>query len=438
MHRLKILFILTVLGCCSLPVAARSEMGPARFNVASYNLRQANHSDSVAGNGWGRRLPYIADLVRFHNFEIFGTQEGFRHQLDSLVNRLPGYAYTGVGREDGVAEGEHSAIFYRTDLFELLDSSDFWLSETPETPGRLGWDAVCPRICSWGKFYHYPSGQVFVFMNLHMDHVGKQARIESANLVKRRIEEIAGGAPAFVTGDFNVDQTHQSYRTMLGNGDMLDSYEVAGIRYAPNGTFNGYYTNGYSKSRIDHVFVTPDVVIERYGVLTDTYRTDDGDGTASELKDAPGEIESKAYTPRNPSDHYPVMVVASLPQPEDPGSLRQIYERVGAIDGMEVIRNGSEIFNNIGLKSIKGEVAVGPNAAPRENILEIIASIPSDMVVYNREIGNHEISRCYFRADSDRSDEGEALVVIVGHGTADTVVGYVPRIKRTRLMSALR
>ena len=132
------------------------------------------------------------------------------------------------------------------------------------------------------------------------------------------------------------------------------------------------------------------------------------------------------------------MVVASLPQPEDPGSLRQIYERVGAIDGMEVIKNGSEIFNNIGLKSIKGEVAVGPNAAPRANILEIIASIPSDMVVYNREIGNHEISRCYFRADSDRGDEGEALVVIVGHGTADTVVGYVPKIKRSRLMAALR
>ncbi|MDE6100443.1 MAG: endonuclease/exonuclease/phosphatase family protein [Paramuribaculum sp.] len=437
MLRLKLFFILAVSGCL-ISLAERPEMDPARFNVASYNLRQANHSDSVAGNGWGRRLPWIADLVRFHDFEIFGTQEGFRHQLDSLVKHMPGYAYTGVGREDGVAEGEHSAIFYRTDLFELLDSGDFWLSETPDVPGRLGWDAVCPRICSWGKFYHYPSGQVFVFMNLHMDHVGKQARIESARLVKKRIAEVAGGAPAFVTGDFNVDQTHQSYRTMLGNGDMNDSFEVAEVRYAPNGTFNGYHTDGFSTSRIDHVFITPGVRVERYGVLTDTYRTDDASGEAADLRDAPGEIESRTFTPRVPSDHYPVMIVASLPKPEDPGSLRRIYDRISALDKMTVFKKGDGIFENIGLKNIKGEAAVGPNAGQRAKLLEAVAAIPSDLVVFNREDDGHNISRCYFRPVSPDSDEGEALVVVVGHGTADTVIGFVPRIKRAKLMSSLK
>ncbi|MCM1348357.1 MAG: endonuclease/exonuclease/phosphatase family protein [Firmicutes bacterium] len=315
MKSLKSLVICAVLAFSALSSAASNDPYKPSFVVASYNLRQANHSDSVAGNGWGRRLPVLAELIRFHGFDIFGTQEGFKHQLDSLQARLPGYEYIGVGRDDGKDEGEHSAIFYRTDLFKLLDKGDFWLSETPDRPG-LGWDAVCPRICSWGKFIHIPSGKVFVFMNLHMDHVGKKARVEAAKLVKQKISEVAGDAPAIVTGDFNVDQTHESYRTMLGNGDMLDSYNEAIIRYAPNGTFNSYHTDDFTTSRIDHVFVTPGVTINRYGVLTDTYRTDDSDNAKrSELSAAPGEIEARKFTPRTPSDHFPVMVVLTLQEP---------------------------------------------------------------------------------------------------------------------------
>lgn len=285
----------------------------ATFTAASYNLRQANHSDSVNGNGWGRRMPVLAQQIRFHGFDIFGTQECFKHQLDGILALMPEYAYTGVGRDDGKEAGEYAAIFYRTDLFELIDHGDFWLSETPERPG-LGWDAVCPRICSWGKFRHTPSGQVFVFINLHMDHVGKQARVESAKLVKQRIAEIAPRCPAIVTGDFNVDQTHTSYRTMKGDNELCDSYDIAEMRYITTGTFNSYKTDNYSESRIDHVFVTPDIKVLKYGVLTDTYRTADGEIKKSELANQTDLLDDKTftYTARTPSDHFPVMVVLSL------------------------------------------------------------------------------------------------------------------------------
>lgn len=304
-----ILGALLLLGSAEIISASAPEK--ATFNVASYNLRQANRSDSTAGNGWGRRLPYVAELIRFHGFDIFGTQEGFRHQLDSLSAHLPGYAWIGVARDDGKREGEHSAIFYRTDMFELLDSGDFWLSETPDKPG-LGWDAACIRICSWGKFRHKTSGREFLFFNLHMDHVGKQARIESARLVKSKFAEFAPGCPAIVTGDFNVDQTSPSYRTMTGDGALLDSYDVAEIRYAPNGTFNNYRTDEYTPSRIDHVFVTPGIEVKKYGILTDTYRTDDEGAVKTTLENAPDEISAVKVTARTPSDHFPVMVVLAL------------------------------------------------------------------------------------------------------------------------------
>ena len=129
----------------------QSNYQPTSITVASYNLRNANGGDSINGNGWGQRYPVIAQIVQYHDFDIFGTQECFIHQLKDTKEALPSYDYIGVGRDDGKEKGEHSAIFYRTDKFDVIEQGDFWLSETPDVPSK-GWDAVLPRICGWGHF----------------------------------------------------------------------------------------------------------------------------------------------------------------------------------------------------------------------------------------------------------------------------------------------
>lgn len=290
---------------CALTVSAQE----AVINVASYNIRQYNKQDSINGNGWQVRCPILAQLIRFHEFDVFGTQEGFKHQLEDLKAALPGYDYTGVGREDGADAGEHSAIFYRTDLFTLVDHGDFWLSETPEKPS-IGWDAVLPRICSWARLRHNPTGKEFLFFNLHMDHIGKQARVESALLVQQKMNEFGSELPTFLTGDFNVDQTHQSYTALTTSGKLKDSYCTAKLVYALNGTFNDYSTNDYSTSRIDHIFVSPNVKVDKYGVLTDTYRTPVDGAEARQPGSAPEEISLIPHVARTPSDHFPVMIRA--------------------------------------------------------------------------------------------------------------------------------
>lgn len=281
---------------------------PTTINVASYNLRQANSGDSANGNGWGQRYPVIAQMVQFHDFDIFGTQECFLHQLQDMKKSLRGYDYIGVGRDDGKEKGEHSAIFYRTDKFEVIEKGDFWLSETPDVPGK-GWDAVLPRVCSWGHFKCKDTGFEFLFFNLHMDHVGKQARVESAFLVQKKMEELGANLPAILTGDFNVDQTHQSYDALVSKGVLCDAYEKADFRYATNGTFNSFDPNNFTESRIDHVFVSPVFHVKKYGVLTDTYRSEKEKKQKADVKDAPQEITVKAYQARTPSDHFPVKVV---------------------------------------------------------------------------------------------------------------------------------
>lgn len=277
----------------------------AGMTVATYNIRYANRGDSVNGNGWLQRLPVIAQLIKFYDFDIFGTQEGLYRQIEGLKDSLPGYAYTGVGRDDGKQAGEHSAIFYKTDKFRLLEKGDFWLSTVTDKPNK-GWDAALPRICSWGKFKVIETGFEFYLFNLHMDHIGVQARAESAKLVLSKMAGFPPATPVILTGDFNVDQFNESYALINNSGQLTDSYEKAAVKYALNGTFNNFKADSRSESRIDHIFISPAFTVQRYGILTDSYRLKitDTDTAAAPI---PGK-QARMFTARLPSDHFPVMV----------------------------------------------------------------------------------------------------------------------------------
>lgn len=278
------------------------------YVFATYNVRNANRGDSIAGNGWGQRYPYIALQIQFNGFDIFGTQEAKYHQLEDLKKAMPKYDYIGIGRDDGKLAGEFSAIFYRTDKFEVLEHGDFWLSTETTFPNK-GWDAALPRICTWGKFRDKQTGFTFLFYNLHMDHVGVKARAESAKLILKKMKEFPTELPAILTGDFNVDQNNESYTLLDQSGIMRDSYQIADLRYAPNGTFNGFHPDRKTDSRIDHLFVTKEFSVQRYGILTDTYRSEAPEKPQAEQNgNFPKEVSMTKYIARTPSDHFPVMI----------------------------------------------------------------------------------------------------------------------------------
>lgn len=280
--------------------------------VGSYNLRNKNDGDSIRGEVWGKRCQVICDQVNFIGPAILGTQELLHRQIVDMLPALDGYDYIGVARDDGATKGEYSAIFYKKDRLKLMEKGDFWLSETPDRPG-LGWDAACIRICTWGKFKDRLTKRKFYCFNLHMDHVGKVARREAAKLVVRKIREIAKGGVVVLTGDFNVDQTDEIYGIFTHSGILVDSYEAARLRFAENGTFNSFKTQLKTSSRIDHVFVSPSVNVDAYGVLTDSYWTPvKNSSTSLKGDDAPKEISFGEYQRRNPSDHYPVFVKLRL------------------------------------------------------------------------------------------------------------------------------
>lgn len=274
--------------------------------IGSYNIRYYNSGDEQAGEVWSTRCKVMCDQMNFEAPDAFGAQEATYAQILDMVAQLDGYAYSGRGRDDGEREGEYACIFYRTDRLELLDEGTFWLSETPEQVS-YGWDAACRRVCSWAKLRQKQTGFTFYHFNLHMDHVGTVARREAARLVVARIESIACGAPVVLTGDFNVDQNDEIYSIFTLSPLLKDSYTASRMRFAENGTYIAFDPNAKTESRIDHIFVSPQFAVDRYGILTNGYWTAIDNASATNNHNGPAQVTVTKYRHHTPSDHYPVI-----------------------------------------------------------------------------------------------------------------------------------
>jgi endonuclease/exonuclease/phosphatase family metal-dependent hydrolase len=273
--------LVALLGCAA-PAPQRSA---APLNIASYNLRLNLASDGP--NAWPQRRATVQALLRYHEVDIVGTQEGLIDQIEDL-EAMGDYARVGVGRDDGARGGEHSAIFFRKSRFEALRHGDFWLSETPDRPS-LGWDArCCKRLASWVELRdRQQAARSFYVFSVHFDHEGEVARRESARLLLQRIAQIAGSAPVFALGDFN--STPETAQIRLMQASLRDAYLASETApYGPLGTFNDFRIDAPMRERIDYIFVSPGIRVLKYGVLSDS------------------------LAGRFPSDHHPVLVRASL------------------------------------------------------------------------------------------------------------------------------
>lgn len=258
----------------------------APVNVMTFNIRYDNPEDSL--DNWTFRKDRVANAIRFYDADIVGTQEVLHNQLEDLKQRLPGYGVIGVGREDGKEKGEYSALWYKKDRFALLDSGYFWLSETPEVAGSLGWDGACERIASWAKLRDKVSGREFFALNTHLDHVGVVARRESISLILDKVDKLSGGLPVIVTGDFNSNPDSDVIKHVIdpkNSQHLTDSRQIAAIVYGPAWSFHDFGKIPYARRPlIDYVFVRNGLKVSRYGVLAET--------------------ENKAFL----SDHAPILV----------------------------------------------------------------------------------------------------------------------------------
>lgn len=273
MHQLKGFLLVLFISMTAVSMAQSD-----RLNVMSYNIKFDDKRDSI--NNWERRKSRVIGLLKYHQPDIIGTQEGLLHQLEDIQSGLGKFKFVGVARDDGAQKGEYSAFFYDTTKLQVLKSGTFWLSKTPETPSK-NWDAALPRICTWAQLEVKDSGKQFYLFNTHFDHVGEVARLEGAKLIIQKINEVAVQLPVVLMGDFNFTPDAEPYRLIIES--LKDARKLSTTKpYGPEATFNAFNFSKMPVRRIDYVFFRGLHVV-RYATLADS--------------------QNMSY----PSDHFPIL-----------------------------------------------------------------------------------------------------------------------------------
>lgn len=240
----------------ALIMLAVTSMAQEPLHIMSFNIRLNTPGDGE--NAWPYRKTFVAEQITRNQVHILGVQEALHGQMEDLCQSLSGYKYVGVGRDDGRQQGEYSAIFYDTARITVRNSGTFWLSETPDIPGSKSWDAAITRVATWAEAVDVTTGKIFFVFNTHFDHIGKEARNQSAQLLLLKMKEIAGEQPVLLTGDFNSTPADAPILTLT---DKSKDYHLTNSFHqskkkpeGPAGTFNGWKTSSLPDQPIDFIF----------------------------------------------------------------------------------------------------------------------------------------------------------------------------------------
>lgn len=245
----------------------------------TYNIRYDNASDSL--DRWDLRKEALAAEVMRSQPQVIGLQEALEHQLAFLDTKWPRYRRYGFGRDDGMAQGEFSPVYYDTTVFVLVLGMTLWLAPDPTRPGK-GWDASCERIATVLVLRDRSTGDSLWVVNTHWDHDGPRARRNSAAMIEGTLRKPqALGQRYVIMGDLNAEPgTPPIHALNQWTSDACPKEQ------STEGTFNGFGKAEQPYKRIDYIFFSP------------------------------GLWEVKSYDVRRPmingrhlSDHFPVLTV---------------------------------------------------------------------------------------------------------------------------------
>lgn len=240
----KFLFIIALVSlaaCATHKSAQTSRFRPAELKVISYNVRNSRANDG--DNDWKYRRPATIAMLQEQRPDIFGVQEAYPEQISFINENMPVYKCVGVGRDDGIEEGEHMSIFYDTTRISITSWGTYWLSETPSVPS-FGWGAACRRTATWAKLRLIPSGKEFFYVNTHLDHVSPLARKNGLALIVTEIGKMnPAGLPMILTGDFNIPPSSDNLTDL---NKIMYSARVEAEQKDGRGSFNGWGKYGNS------------------------------------------------------------------------------------------------------------------------------------------------------------------------------------------------
>ena len=214
------------------------------LKIGTYNIRLSAADDGV--NSWKYRAEKLCTYVQSLNLDVLGVQEAMHDQVLALDKALPNYVRIGVGREDGLTQGEYCALFVRNQL-QVWKSGTFWFSDAPTVPNSRSWGNQITRITTWVEL-ETELGAILI-TNSHLDHQSDESRRKS---VLALLEFAKPHNPnAIMMGDFNMAPSDPNLRPLFAVAkDALHAASES------KSTFHGWQF-GEDGSQIDYIFCGP-------------------------------------------------------------------------------------------------------------------------------------------------------------------------------------
>lgn len=219
-----------------------------RFITCNARLQTPHDGDQQFFN----RVDFLCETLLSWDADVIGFQEVKPEMRKALIERMPGYAFLGSGRDVNRLDEGAVIAYKQTRLMPERLFSEI-LSPTPHVYGSTygGDQSHCPRVFSSVDLMPLEGGQPFRFMNVHTDHQGQQARCFA---VMQMLQHYAAQnalrpMPTVVTGDFNANPDTDEILLMTRSNTFLDLTASVGS------TFHGYDTESVFQ-KIDYIFAT--------------------------------------------------------------------------------------------------------------------------------------------------------------------------------------
>jgi endonuclease/exonuclease/phosphatase family metal-dependent hydrolase len=257
----------------------------------TFNLLFDNGEEGPAA--WNRRRDLVVEIIRRYRPHILGTQEGKQWQLAFIEERLsPEYIMIAPDRlwDD---DGQYPTLFFSTDDMDLVGADEFWLSRTPRVHKSKDWESAFPRMMNYGCFRDRLSGDEFVALVTHLDHVSDEARLEQARIIGRWMA--SRSEPCIIMGDFNDGPGSPVHRVLSGGyREMVDTWQALSKEEGEKSMTRHDFRGNPKKFRMDWIFHSPEFSVRDAVILRDNR-----DGLY-------------------PSDHYPYLATLAWAEQDRP------------------------------------------------------------------------------------------------------------------------
>lgn len=264
---------------------------PSRFVVVGFNARHSSLDEGALS--WENRRPIAIGILQDTGAHLIGVQEAAEDQREELPQQLE---MACVGCDEPF--GNHNIVLFDDELFTVIDSGTFWLSDTPDVVDSTSWGNEVPRFVTWVRFRKdvgWGSRREFVLYNTHLDHEAGESRMKGLELIAQHAADHADTLPLVLMGDLNAFPVSPELE-FLRSGDrdefphlpLRDVLAEESADESIDGTYHAF-SGEPPFPRIDYILVSSGWT--SHGASIITTMADDG-------------------TP--PSDHFPVVAYLQL------------------------------------------------------------------------------------------------------------------------------